>query len=586
MVAIPQFRRHTGLLTLALTAALAAPARGAAPRDELLRFVPEDVAFCLLVQDLRGHAEALRTSPFVAQFRESPAGTALENSPELKKLAQVQKDLQKHLGVDWEQVRDDILGDALAFAYRPGPPDRQEDEQGLFLLRARSAKALAGLVDRINQAQKESGELKALDEREHQGVRYFRRLERDKVAGRDKPTFYYLRGPVLVLSAQEEMLRAALDLDRSLEAAAEPPVARQLRLLGVDRALLAVWLNPRAFDSHLAAKLAKQTGTPDAAVLETFAVYWKALEGVALTVLLDRDLSFAVAVRARTEALPAPARQFLAAAAQPSELWRGFPDNALVACAVRLDLPALFDGLAEFLPPDKRRGMAGDLDRTFGTPLGKDFVKDVLPSLGPDGGFCLSAPLPGDKGFLPQALVAFKVSPGKGAPPVDQTILTALNAFALVAVVGSNAKQPDRPLSLRTESADKREFKYFAGDKALPPGVQPAFGLSGGYLVVASSPEVFRRFGTAPATPAGGEGPSPLLRVSLKGWRTYLQERRDDLAAFLAENHQLTSEEARRRVDAWVSGLRFLDGVEVSQRTAPGRVTLTLTVRPSQPLKK
>jgi hypothetical protein len=332
--------------------------------------------------------------------------------------------------------------------------------------------------------------------------------------------------------------------------------------------------------------LAKQTGTPDAAVLETFAVYWKALEGVALTVLLDRDLSFAVAVRARTEALPAPARQFLAAAAQPSELWSGFPDNALVACAVRLDLPALFEALAEFLPPDKRRGMAGDLDRTFGTPLGKDFVKDVLPCLGPDGGFCLTAPAPGDKGFLPQALLAFKVSPGKGAPPVDQTILTALNAFALVAVIGSNAKQPDRTLSLRTESADKREFKYIAGDKALPPGVQPAFGLSGGYLVVTSSPEVFRRFGTVATAPAGSDGASPLLRVSLKTWRTYLQERRDDLAAFLAENHQLTSEEARRRVDAWVSGLRFLDGVEVSQRTAPGRVTLTLTVRPSQPLKK
>ena len=34
------------------------------------------------------------------------------------------------------------------------------------------------LVDRINQAQKESGELKALDERDHRGVRYFRRLER------------------------------------------------------------------------------------------------------------------------------------------------------------------------------------------------------------------------------------------------------------------------------------------------------------------------------------------------------------------------------------------------------------------------
>ena len=581
-----KIRRIPALLVLALAAAAGTPAAGAAPRDELLRFVPRDVAFCLLVQDLRGHADALRSSPFLAQFRESPVGAALANSPEVKKLAQLGGDLRKHLGVGWEQLRDDVFGDAVAFAYRPGPPDRQDDEQGLFLLRARSATTLADLVDRINRVQKESGDLRALDEREHQGITYFRRLERDKATGRDKPTFYFLRGPVLVLSGQEAMLRAALDLDRSLAAAAEPPVARQLKQLGAGQAFLTVLLNPRAFESHLAAKLDRMSGNPEATVLGAFAVYWKALDGAALTVLLDRDLSVAVAVRARTEALPEPARRFLAAAARPSELWNGFPDSALAAAAFRLDVAALFDALAEFLPAEKRRGMSGDLDRHFGTTLGKDFVKEVLPCLGPDGGFCLTAPPAGGAGFLPQALLALKVAPGKGAPPVDQSILSALNSFALVAVFGHNARQSDRPLSLRTESADRHEFKFFAGDRALPPGVQPAFGLSGGYLVVASSPDLYRRFGTAAPSPSAGHGPSPLLRVSLRGWRAYLQERRDDLAAFLAERNQLPSEEARRRIDDWVAALQFLDRLDLTQRTAPGQVTLTLTVHPARPLKK
>src|SRR5262249_3202141 len=107
-------------LLLALLGVLAAPRR-AAPRDELLRLVPEVVGFCLLMQDLRGHVAAVQQSPFMQRLRATPYGEALRNQPAFGKLKEIDAALKQHLGLDAARVRDELLGDAVVFAYRPGP---------------------------------------------------------------------------------------------------------------------------------------------------------------------------------------------------------------------------------------------------------------------------------------------------------------------------------------------------------------------------------------------------------------------------------------------------------------------------------
>src|SRR4051794_17161147 len=95
--------RPRARLAWALGAVLAAlPAARAGtitPRDELLRFVPDNVGFCLVVQDLRGHAAALTASPFAEQLRQSPLGAALRNAAEVHQLNRVDQFLRKQLGV-------------------------------------------------------------------------------------------------------------------------------------------------------------------------------------------------------------------------------------------------------------------------------------------------------------------------------------------------------------------------------------------------------------------------------------------------------------------------------------------------------
>src|SRR5205823_4064105 len=124
-------RRLIPSLAVTFSALLSVPAISAqapSPREELVRLVPEDVALCLVVTDLRTQGDKLLNSPWVKALKDSPLVQALGDAPELLKLAEIRKQIQKHLKVDWDQLRDDILGDAVVFAYRPAPPGQPEKE--------------------------------------------------------------------------------------------------------------------------------------------------------------------------------------------------------------------------------------------------------------------------------------------------------------------------------------------------------------------------------------------------------------------------------------------------------------------------
>jgi Protein of unknown function (DUF3352) len=550
----------------------------ASPRDELLRFVPEDTAFCVVFQNLRTHWAALQNSPFAERFLPLSLGEA--NARDLQKLNELEKILEKHLGLTWDKVRNDLFGESVVFAYRPGPPGKAQEEQALFLLRSRNPKTLSDFIDRFNEAQRKSGELKELQQREHKGVRYYCRVETRETS------YYYLRGPILVLSKQEERLKQALDCDQELPGDREPPLVRHLKQMEADGSLMTIWLNPRALDAAVAARGAKAR-PEDVGVHKTVAQCWKALDGLALSVHLDRDLALSLAVRARLEDMPAGMRKLLTQAGRQGELSRLFPEEPLFACAGRLDLVALLESLSEFLPEKSRRSLQADLDQKLGAPLGKNIVKDVLPYLGPDIGLMVVAPSPQDKGFTPHTLMALRMGVGDPSAPVDKAVFSGIQFLAQWVIFGHNWQFPEKPLALKTVTQQGREIRFLTG-ACFPPGVQPAFALHAGFLLLASSPEAISRFG--PGGTAGANPPLktvPLLRISIKAWRAYLKERREEFINHaLVEKKDLNRTEAIEKLDQLQHVLEMFDRIELRQKTSPNLLVLTLSIQPSQPFMK
>jgi hypothetical protein len=574
--------QHIGLtLILAL---VAAPLYAATPRDELLRYVPKDVAFCLILQDLRDRDTALQQSPFMKELAKSPFMEALLQSDDLKNLLKVDQFLHDNLGVDAVKLRDEIFGDALAFAYRPGPPGKPDAEQGLFLLRARDPKLLAEIIDRLNDLQRKSEDLLELKEIKHHDISYFRRTERKRGEGKDErkeTNFYLLNGPVLLFSSQEPILRDAIDHEQGATSDKEPEVSKQFRLAHADKALAAFWINPRAFDAEMERR-ANEAPVGEAAVLRNILVYWKALDSIVLTADSQKDLVLQASVRARVDQLPASARKFLSEAAKPSDLWARFPDDAMVAMASRIDLPSLVSIAQEFLPAELNKSMKNALDRGFGATLGRDFLADVLPNIGPDWGMCVMAPPSEDKSWVPQTVFALRAQPGDKKPPVDQTVLDAVNFYAGVAVLMHNTKDA-KPLSLKSVKQDKVEIKYLTGGE-FPEGMEPAFTLHDGYLVLGGSPDAIRRFHAA--SPAKVDADNvPLLRVSFKEIRRYLKERREPIIAAAAEKNQIDKKEAAKKIDGLIAVLHLVDRLDLTQRSETGQVTFTLRVQTALPLK-
>jgi hypothetical protein len=90
------------LAALVLVCTLTADSFAGTPREELLRYVPDDVGFCLVVQNLRGQLRELAGSPFGRRVRASAGAKALRASAEWRHLQQAEQYLERHLGVGAE----------------------------------------------------------------------------------------------------------------------------------------------------------------------------------------------------------------------------------------------------------------------------------------------------------------------------------------------------------------------------------------------------------------------------------------------------------------------------------------------------
>jgi hypothetical protein len=541
------------------------PAAVAGPRDDLLRLVPDDFTFCVVVQNLRDQSTG--NGGFLKSLSESPLIKGLQSSPEATRFQEVFASLLKDLGITAEQFRDDLLGDALVFAYRKGPPGQDGKEDGLILLHARNDKLLQRVVDRIIELQTKAGEIKGVEPAGTREGRYFRRL---KAAEAESPDFYAVQGHRLAFSGNEALLRDILPL-LSNTGGAEPAIARRMKKLGVDDAPASVLINPRSFDADVAAGTKSAKGS-EHAFLSQFATYWKAVDGLAVFVHFRPEVELGLAINVRKADMPPAAAKFFTEAGKRSPLWERIPDDALIAVAGRIHVESLTTMLGPFLSEqDRARVLDGISDATRPFLETDDFAA-LARGIGPDIGFWVTAPEPAAKTWCPRAVLAVKVGDGPEGKEAERASLQGLDFLARLASL------QHKGLRVHTEKQGPVEVRYLTYPSAFPPGFRPAFAAKGGYIVAADSPETLGKFD--PPTGAATEADEvPILRISASAWRAYLKQHQGPLLNYLASVNGGDPKEYAQHIGAVLPLVDGLDRLEIVQRSAPDRVTLVIRLR-------
>jgi hypothetical protein len=574
---------HRFVLAVGL-ALFSVPAALAGPRDELLRVAPNDAAIIVLVQNGRDHYRALTQSPFASWFPTTAIGKRLLNSSELTHVRDTAAMIFRELDTTRDTLIDDVVGDAVAFAFSPAPADRSRDERAVLLVRPRKTETLLKLLDKLNALQTKSGELKGVNRKEHAGAPYF---ERQKAAGPSE--FYCFRGDLFAFSSSEPDIQAVIDRDKAAPSIADKPpelVARLQRLKVADAAGV-ILINPRPLDTEVKARVA--SAKPDEKrFLTRFAEAWSALDAAAVYLLLDSEIEVGVSVRFQSGKLPDDLKRWLIGPASGSRPAALIPKNALVGAAGHLRASELIDLVASLAPVEAGKpGVKEWLNLALGPVVGRDKLPLVLNALGPDWAAWAEPPVQG--GFLPTLVAAVEISgTGEDRARAEKSLTQGIEFGFQMLRVAYNASHTDQ-IELKEEKDPKSGaiVRSLVNDKGFPPGFRPSFALVKGYLVLATAPEAIQRF-----TPPVFDNPimpphQTLARLSGPAAREYLQTHGEKLAKFLVEMHVAADERKTREIfGTLAAALELIDSAELLARPDENGLQLAVKVKPARPFKK
>ncbi len=565
------------LLTATASAAVAGP------RDELLRVAPSDAALVVVVQNGRDHFRNLSQSPFVKWVPSTAIGKKLLDSLEIKQLRESAAMIFRELDTTPEALIDDVLGDAVAFAYSPALPDQPNSERAVILVRPRKVESLQKLLDRLNALQTKSGELKAIDRKEHAGAAYF---QRQKSEG--SPEFYCFRGDLFAFSGSEADIKSFIDRDKAAPPVSEktPELVARMQKLGVADAAGVILINPRPLDAEVKARVASAKPA-EKRFLERFAEVWAALDTAAVYLALDTNLEVGVSLRFHPDKLPADAKKWLTGLGTGSRAARLIPKDAMFGVAGHIRAAELIDLVASLAPiEDGKPGVKEWIAQTLGPVVGRDNLPLVLDALGPN--WAVWAEPPVKDSFLPTLVAAIEISgEGEARVKAEKSLVQALEFGFLMARVAYNATHPDQ-IELKEEKDPKSGavIRSLVNEKGFPPGLRPSFAVVNGYLVLATSSEAIERF-EVPAADKQQPGDTTLAVFSGPRTREYLRAHGPKLAKFLSEMGAVGDEKKTREIlEALADVLELIDSADVITRPDENGLRIAVRIKPTLPLKK
>jgi hypothetical protein len=530
---------------------------------ELLQRVPDNFGFCLVINDLAGQSERWTKAPWFAKLRENPLVRGVLDGKEVGDLLRLEQEVKKRVDLDFAFLFEEILGHAVVLAYQPPAKGQPSSEKGLLLIKTRKAETIADFVEKVNQLQSNLGELTSLEDRKYKNQAYYRRVHQNATH------FYFVKDATLAISNHEDVIQNLLDRDTKAASARRD----QWLSARLTKSVATLWINPRTFDAEFVHQAKNKTG-PEGAALQSIVAFWQGLDGLFVSVQGDDAPELRLTLLARP-GTPA-AKAWNTPPAPPAELWRRFPENALLSGAFTVDFAKALKKLKDSLS-EKDAGIELLVQKNLAAATGLDVYREMLPNLGPDIGFALTLP---EGASLPRGLVALAVQSAPKEAPVDQTLLKAANLFLGLAIFDYNRKNTD-PIRVRTLQQDGVEVKFLDQDKIFPSSVQPALALKEGYLLVGSSPDAIADF-RADRSPAAASAETPLLKMAPREWSRLMKAQRQAMIDHLVKKHRDTPAAAANVVDGIAAGLELFQSLNLTQRAAAGQSAWTLRLTPAK----
>jgi hypothetical protein len=542
------------------------PVRG----DDLLQLVHRDAAFCLHVPRPVADWQRIQSSKFADRITASPLFREWQDSPEFQNLAGVRSMVERVLGKPLSQAAQQLFGAGFVFAGYVVPGGKPD---GVLLQEADSEASIRDLVAKLSQLADPKTE-----ELTHRDTVYERWTTKD-----GKTVHFVTLGKVLAVAESQALIQQVIDL--RLDDQLESSLAGREELIKAtkrrtDSEVAAVYLSPRAWDSHVTADPESPQPLKDA---------WKHCRWVTMRLRYDDAPQFDVEADYDSTDTPESWTRWTDLASSSELPVERIPDNVLLAMSGLLDSPGIADLTQNAQPVDAelpkeirqaRRMLSGLL-------LGLDPVNDLLPVLGPRWmAYVVPREFDADsaavsKSFPVDMLFAIELQRDDSAPNADSDPIAALhNALGTglnVLAAVHNTRTTRQIAVVRQKSVGDATIRW-----AEPVAVfRPAYAIADGYLLLASSPELCEQF-LAKSARRGGLGAefrntlqfvvasSPAARKLLSTHEAWFMWR--------ASKDKVTADEAARRLQRLDGFLQMLDTVWLSTSLDKDLIRLTAGV--------
>jgi hypothetical protein len=521
------------------------------PVASLLPLIPEDTAITFVVRNAGPQLQKLATSPMKAWLLDSPLGRQLADPKEADKLKGIIDFVVAQLGVTPDEIRDDILGDAIVFAYQMPKPGTTTDA-GTILIRPRKPEVMQKLLDRVNTLQVAAKEILEPRSVAYKSTSYSLREKSD-----GSQEFFRLKDGIFVFTNRESTMHEILDQ-------VNRPVTTLPRWLALDdgQSTAVALFRPRAFDASWVERRDASQNTGEKALLAHIGQLWKACEGVGLAVHADQDLHLKAMLDVEDTKLPAAWRE-LAKQPTPAPWPAGaIPDNAMLAVQGTMHLKSWLEIAAPFFPKEgeELRKLISD---TVGPAVGQDRLPEVLNDLGPRWSFWLAAPPEGSA--VPTAYLGVQM-PEKLAPALRQGVDTLLHT-----------------VRLQYNRAYKEQLTITSGDTGASLKHPTGFTLS--YTTdTTQNALIFRTHPSAKTQATSPTSASVLVRAPLL--RQYLSTHKDAVMTWLAESSKRPPAEVSKELSDLINLLEATERLELTFDRRANKLEAHLRLQFVKPLAK